>query len=220
MEIFKNRKVNSNKLLSYGFTRTENDYTYTDKIVNGQFYIDVQVSETGDVTSKVTDAATDEEYVLVHVESAGGGFVGMVKAEYEAKLKDIADKCFDGIVFGSRQAQEIIAYVRKTYGDELQFLWKKYSENAVYRRKDNDKWYAAMLYVTENKIGRAGKNYVDIIDLKGEPEEIEEIVDGEKYFPAYHMNKKHWFTVCLDGAVPTEEIFGRIDKSYALSAKK
>ena len=34
--------------------------------------------------------------------------------------------------------------------------------------------------------------------------------------PGYHMNKKHWNTVILDGSVPEGEILRMIDMSYAL----
>ena len=38
--------------------------------------------------------------------------------------------------------------------------------------------------------------------------------------PGYHMNKKHWVTICLDDfAVPIEELFCRIDESFALATK-
>ena len=36
--------------------------------------------------------------------------------------------------------------------------------------------------------------------------------------PGYHMNKKHWNTVFLDGSVPDKEIFAWIDHSYDLVA--
>jgi len=32
--------------------------------------------------------------------------------------------------------------------------------------------------------------------------------------PGYHMNKKHWNTVRLDGSVPDKEIYSWIDHSY------
>jgi len=32
--------------------------------------------------------------------------------------------------------------------------------------------------------------------------------------PGYHMNKKHWNTVIIDGSVPDNEIFSWIDHSY------
>ena len=52
------------------------------------------------------------------------------------------------------------------------------------------------------------------------PENIEKIVDNERYFLAYHMNKKHWITICLDSSVDFNEICTRIDESYNLAKKK
>ena len=37
--------------------------------------------------------------------------------------------------------------------------------------------------------------------------------------PGYHMNKKHWNTVILDGTVPDDEIIEMIDNSYDLVVK-
>ena len=34
--------------------------------------------------------------------------------------------------------------------------------------------------------------------------------------PGYHLNKKHWNTVHLDGSVPNEELESMIDHSYEL----
>jgi predicted DNA-binding protein (MmcQ/YjbR family) len=36
--------------------------------------------------------------------------------------------------------------------------------------------------------------------------------------PGYHMNKKHWNTVLLDGSVPDKEVLSWIDHSYNLIA--
>ena len=38
--------------------------------------------------------------------------------------------------------------------------------------------------------------------------------------PGYHMNKKHWNTVMLDGSVPEKEVFSWIDHSYNLIVGK
>jgi len=32
--------------------------------------------------------------------------------------------------------------------------------------------------------------------------------------PGYHMNKKYWNTIVLDGTIPSKEIFGMIDHSF------
>jgi predicted DNA-binding protein (MmcQ/YjbR family) len=58
------------------------------------------------------------------------------------------------------------------------------------------------------------------INLKCEPERAIEL--REQYpsvEPGYHMNKKHWNTVTLDGSIPSKEIFAMIDHSYDLVAK-
>ena len=34
--------------------------------------------------------------------------------------------------------------------------------------------------------------------------------------PGYHLNKKHWNTIVLDGTVPDDEIVELIEHSYAL----
>ena len=38
--------------------------------------------------------------------------------------------------------------------------------------------------------------------------------------PGYHMNKKHWNTVLLDGSVPDKEVLSWIDHSYSLITGK
>lgn len=37
--------------------------------------------------------------------------------------------------------------------------------------------------------------------------------------PGYHMNKRHWNTVILDGSIPEDEVLEMIDASYALVVK-
>ena len=41
-------------------------------------------------------------------------------------------------------------------------------------------------------------------------------VDGRHAYPAYHMNKKHWYTIFLNDLVPDDEIIGMVEKSYEL----
>ncbi|TQS86646.1 hypothetical protein ELQ32_17435 [Limnobaculum zhutongyuii] len=55
--------------------------------------------------------------------------------------------------------------------------------------------------------------------LRMDPNDIIMLTDGKKYFPGFHMNKKYWITIRLDGSVPVEEIFMRIDNSFELAVK-
>ena len=59
------------------------------------------------------------------------------------------------------------------------------------------------------------------INLKCDPEFALEL--RERYssvIPGYHMNKKHWNTVILDGSIPDKEIYSWIDHSYEIITRK
>lgn len=215
--LFKNRKLNIEKLLSFGFVQADNRYVYHADIACGQLKLTVTIDAEGAIYTEVTDRTDGDEYVLHLVASAAGSFVGQVKTEYEAILDEISAGCFDPEIFKSEQAKAVIAYVRDTYGDELEYLWKKFPDNAIVRRSDNKKWYVAILTVSRRKLSFDYDESVEIIDLRMKPEDIEKTVDNVKYFPGYHMNKMHWITICLDGSVSTEELYQRIDESYVLA---
>ena len=55
------------------------------------------------------------------------------------------------------------------------------------------------------------------VNLKCDPDLALELRDRYvEVQPGYHMNKKHWNTVVIDGAVPDPEIRKMIDHSYDL----
>jgi predicted DNA-binding protein (MmcQ/YjbR family) len=55
------------------------------------------------------------------------------------------------------------------------------------------------------------------INLKCNPEEAVELREEyEAVQPGYHMNKKHWNTVIIDGSIQSEMILRWIDESYEL----
>lgn len=54
-----------------------------------------------------------------------------------------------------------------------------------------------------------------LINLKCDPELAGELRERyEAVRPGYHMNKKYWNTVQIDGTIPPREIFAMIDHSY------
>lgn len=58
------------------------------------------------------------------------------------------------------------------------------------------------------------------LNLKCDPERALEL--REQYpavQPGYHMNKRHWNTVELDGTIPDDELLELIDHSYELVAR-
>jgi predicted DNA-binding protein (MmcQ/YjbR family) len=59
------------------------------------------------------------------------------------------------------------------------------------------------------------------INLKCDPAEAEQLrMVFDAVLPGYHMNKKHWNTVIINGSIPDNEVKRMIDNSYALIVKK
>ncbi len=55
------------------------------------------------------------------------------------------------------------------------------------------------------------------VNLKCRPEHALQLRSMYKQVtPGYHMNKKHWNTILIDGAIPDSEICLMIDESYEL----
>ncbi len=218
--VFSKRKLNISKLIPFGFELKDEKYEYRKVLPDSGFVLYVAITADGTLSSEIIDPALDEPYTLHLADEAVGSFVGSVKSQYVETLKEIAEKCYDPDVFKSDQANELIDYVREKYGDELEFLWQKFPDNAVWRCRENQKWYGALLTVTRKKLGIESNEAVEIIDLRLEPGQMGDLLDNVKYFPGWHMNKKHWYTMILDGTVPTREICQRIDDSYTLAWKK
>ena len=215
----KHKRIVMNKLVPFGFEKSEQGHAYSEVVLNGRFELRLFVDDCGKLSSQLIETTFNDEYVLHLVPEAQGEFVGKVKSAYNAVLDRFIADCCETDIFQSEQARAVIEYARKTYGDELQHLWEKFPENAVLRRKDTQSWYAALLILSRRKLGFDSDEAVDIIDLRLPPETAADTIDGKRYLPGYHMNKQHWFTIVLDGSVPTEEIFRRIDESYALATK-
>lgn len=208
------------KLRGYGFKPSGKAYAACFPVMQSRFSLEVKISPSGEAKTRLTDLDTNEEYTLHLVESAKGAFVGSVRAEYERTLAGIAEKCFYRDVFKNEYAHAVMGYVTEKYGDEIEYLWEKSPENAVFRRKDNRKWYGVIMKIKAEKLGLEGGGDVVVLDVRATQESICTLINGIGYFPAYHMNKNSWITILLDGSVPMQEIYARIDESFLLAYKK
>ena len=219
LNIFKNKKPNKAKLEKFGFKKTLEGYFYSSDIFDKQFRLDILIDENNKISTKMIDKQSNDLYILHLIPNSEGSFVGKIKEEYETILEKICEECFEKDIFKTNQARKIIEFIKKEYNDNLEYLWEKFPDNAVARRKDNKKWYLIIMTVSEEKIKGKGKNKIEIIDLRMPPSQKNELIDNKNYFLGYHMNKDHWFTICLDENTKTEEIFKRIKISYDLAKK-
>ena len=213
----KDKKINFKKLEEFGFKLKDNSYYYHTFLLKNQFKMSVKISLDNSIFTEIIDTETNEAYVLHILEIKRSGYSEKVHKAYSEVLEKIKKECFENEIFKANYAKEIINYIKNKYGDELEFLWGKSPKNAVVRRKSSNKWYAVILTISKRKLNLDSDEIIEVINIHNSPEEIEKLVDYKKYFPAYHMNKKHWCTICLDGTVELKEIYKLIDISYELA---
>ena len=214
--LFLHKRAIPEKLISYGFLKKGHEYEYVTNIMGGDFQLTIFIENTGVLSTTLTETATKEAYILYQT-SACGPFVEGVRGAIKAVLMDVAEQCYEPAVFKAKQTVQLIDFVRKKYHDEPEYLWKRFPSNAVWRRKDNQKWYGVLLTVSRRKLRIKSDEIAEIIDLRVNPNILEKRIDHKRYYPGWHMNKKHWITIILDGSVPFEEICQRIDESYSLA---
>ena len=216
-DFIKDKKIDLKKLEEFGFKLINKSYYYHTSLLKNQFKMSVKISLDNSIFTEIIDTETNEAYVLHLLEIKRSGYSEKVYKAYSEVLEKIKKECFEDEIFKANYAKEFINYIKNKYGDELEFLWERSPKTAVVRRKNSKKWYAVILTLSRRKLNLDSDEAVEVINLHNNPEEIEKLIDNKRYFPAYHMNKKHWCTICLDGTVELEKIYRLIDISYELA---
>lgn len=217
LKIFDGLSPIAEKLIAYGFHQENDEYIYSKDVCN-DFCATFSITE-GSVKVDVVEHDTKDKLQLFYLPEVTGAFIGEINAACEKIAKDIIANCFSAPKLHGRIADLVTQYIRAKYGDELENLWEKFPEDGIWRRSDNKKWYALLMVVEKSKIDSLSTGKIDVLDLRVD-KTAPSIVDNESIFPGYHMNKKSWITVCLDGTMPIEKIYELIDKSYILAKEK
>ncbi|EGP5404006.1 hypothetical protein D3I35_12435 [Enterococcus faecium] len=215
--IFNFKRMNNDKLKSFGFVDCGKHYEIRKTISDNQFYLYVKVSQTDKVYYSVVDSVTNEEYALVKISNAQGPFVGNIRRECEDFLQEISDNCFDIDIFQSEQTKRVVQFIVNKYDSNPEFLWKKYPNYAVFRHQKNNKWFAIIMTIDGKKLNKSLDKKIEIIDLKGIAKNVSSLVDDLNYYKGYHMNKKYWYTAVLDGSISDSELFDKIVDSFQLT---
>lgn len=123
--------------------------------------------------------------------------------------------------FKSSQARALVDYIEAQYGREPEYLWERSPDDAIFRRADNQKWFGGIFHVRQNKIEpSAADTIVEVLDIRCAPDVIDFIADKKLIFPGWHMNKRHWITIILDGRMDMAQIYSLLDNSYELAKAK
>lgn len=125
--------------------------------------------------------------------------------------------------------EETEAFIHENFAGIVQdYPWEDTPEYTVFRHADNRKWFALLMTLNRSTLGRQNPDklssdansakLINTINLKCDPDLLEEVITHPGILPAYHMNKRHWITVLLDGTCETPELQNLIALSYRLTA--
>ena len=115
------------------------------------------------------------------------------------------------------QVEELLA---DRYSTLPEYPWAGDPSSAVFRHLDNKKWFGLIMTVRPRVLGLQSDEFIDILNVKCDQVLASSLCREPGFLPGYHMNKKLWLTVLLDGTVPVGRINMLLDMSYDLTGKK
>lgn len=216
--IFQKKVVQFDKLEATGFVFSGESYFYKEGILDGDFEVHVQIDEAGRLTSLVFDKDLEEEYTAVQVPSAIGPFVGQVREAYLAVLNRLAETCFEALPFAKEQTNRLVRRIHNEWGDPMDHPFEKHPDYASYRI--GGKWYALIFPLKLGKLGVIGdraEEQVEVVNLKVQPGDMQDLLSLPSIYPSYHMSKKSWISLVLDERLTDEEVWELITKSRQLA---
>ena len=115
--------------------------------------------------------------------------------------------------------EEVFGFIKKKYKAEPEYLWMRFPDYAVFRHADNKKWFAIIMNVGRSRLGIQGEGAADILNVKvSDPLLAELLIKQPGFIPAFHMNRRNWVSILLDGTVPLEELKKWIGASFIATA--
>ena len=215
-ELLQYFRVDFDLLEPYGFVKNGDSWFYRAPIMNGQFEAEFEISASGRLKGRVIDKEMEEDYILFRSPDRSS-FASEVRESYLEVLKEIVIGCYKAMPFRSDQGNMINDYVYREYGDIPDNPFTKTKDYMVIRNHNNRKWYGLIGSVARNKLTGTADEPVEVLNVKVAPENLEELLQREGIYPAFHMNKKNWISVILDGTVRDELIQLLLDESYSFT---
>lgn len=115
--------------------------------------------------------------------------------------------------------KDIFTYTEDNYGVTPAYTFKQYPHYAALKNRQG-KWFGLVMNVPKEKLGLTGKEEIDVLDVKVDPELSGILRSKPGYLPGYHMNKEHWLSIVLDQDTDRETLFQLLDSSYQSVIKR
>ncbi len=217
-EVFQKSKIVFQTLEKNGFVFDGETYGKSVRLTD-DLTMCITVKKDGTVTAKVIDTTFDnEEYTAFRVEEAVGPFVGEIRKKFREELEKVEKSCCVRRSFPCPQADRITNAIFEKYGEHAIYKWED-DDTVVFERADNKKWYGIIMFVSRSKVG-GGEGFVNVMNVKLPPEEVEFLKTRKGYAPAYHMTKVHWISMLLDDSLSDDEILLNVETSRQAVKKR
>lgn len=185
-------------------------------LIEGEFELGMTLADQ-ELELVVYDLAMEEPYTLFEVASASGPLVTALRQQVD----DILNRILGQQIQGNPLVEGLVEHVKATYEVAPAHPFKRHPEIIGFKVPEVDKLFGIILPVDYCQIDKASSrtDQVLVLNLKGKPDHIVERIDNDRYFPAYHMNKKHWFSLLLDAQTDWEQLIRLLAESYSLVKK-
>ena len=206
--------IDCKRAIAYGFSRTEAGLELKKELPGvGLYAVFVIAGKSFEVN--VFDADTDEEYLPFNVLDNITGFVTGIREQVEDLVQEIKEKC----LLNSNMKLRLMEYCERKFGTEPEAPWEDSPDAYTFKTAKRNKWYALFMTIPYKSLGLVAKGTLDVVNIKLPPAKVLDLIDRVHFYPAYHMNKKHWITIVLDKEVDEPLVQQLLDESYGLVEK-
>ena len=206
--------IDCKRAIAYGFSRTEAGLELKKELPGvGLYAVFVIAGKSFEVN--VFDADTDEEYLPFNVLDNITGFVTGIREQVEDLVQEIKEKC----LLNSNMKLRLMEYCERKFGTEPETPWEDSPDAYTFKTAKRNKWYALFMTIPYKSLGLVAKGTLDVVNIKLPPEKVLDLIDRVHFYPAYHMNKKHWITIVLDKEVDEPLVQQLLEESYGLVEK-
>ena len=204
------------KAQAYGFKKMDGIFEYQCPVLSGSFFLKMWI-KAHEVSFKVYDQDTGDEYIQIHLEQLQGHFVGQVREVCQETLAAIRQSCFEVEDFLYPQAKRLMNYISQRFQGRIEYLWERSPDSGAIRHRDTLKWYGVFMAIDWEKLDAGKSGNIEVLNVK--TNQAAALTHEKGIYPAFHMNKKYWVSIPLDNTLADEELFSLVDRSWQLTKK-
>ena len=171
------------------------------------------IIDHNEIKLKVFELPDRLEYLPFNLnEDEGGSFVNQIRSDVDEVVYQVIESCYQLKDYRER----VFDFVRAELNTKLETPWDKHPEFYVMKTANRQKWYGLMMRIPYQLLDPQQSGIVDVLNLKAPPLKIVDLIDYQTFYPAYHMNKKHWVSVVVDEKINLKQLQALIRQSYQL----